>query len=465
MWVTYQDGVYDVTDFVAVHPGGNKILLAAGKAVDPFWAIYAQHKTAHTRTLMAKYRIGTLDAADVAAEAAVAAASSSDVYAADPMRHPAMLVRSAKPFNGEPPSTLLPDAFVTPTELLFVRNHLPVPVVDPATYALTVVGDGLPPQGVRFTLQELAERFPPARVTAALQCSGNRRADMASAKAARGLAWSVGAMGNVEWSGVWLRDVLAAAGASADAVATGAVAHVQFEGLDRDPASGVCYGASIPADKAWDARADVLLATHMNGAPLTRDHGYPVRVVVPGVTGARQVKWLDKIILSSEESLSLWQQKDYKVFPQHMDWDNVDFAAMPAMQEMPVTSAICEPSDGASIPSTAQEVTLKGFAFSGGGRAISRVDVSVDGGASWVTADIVDAPEDATPSRTRSWGWTLWRADVRLPDALRAPGAQLTCVCKAMDVAANTQPESPLSIWNFRGLANNSWHRVNLRVV
>jgi sulfite oxidase len=128
-----------------------------------------------------------------------------------------------------------------------------------------------------------------------------------------------------------------------------------------------------------------------------------------------------------------------------------------------VTSSICEPLDGSSLPAESTEVTVKGFAWSGGGRGISRVDVSVDDGKTWIVADITAQPDDSSPSNSRSWGWTLWRADVPVPQTLRdGPTPELSIVVKAIDAACNSQPETPDSIWNYRGLVNNSWHKVRV---
>lgn len=126
-----------------------------------------------------------------------------------------------------------------------------------------------------------------------------------------------------------------------------------------------------------------------------------------------------------------------------------------------MTSAICEPRAGATLPAGARNVTVAGFAWSGGGRAVTRVDVSADGGRTWTTADLEARPPDASPSLTRSWGWTLWRAEVPLPPGATA-GAGL--VCKAVDSAYNVQPEEPAGIWNYRGVVNNAWHRVDVRI-
>ena len=157
--------------------------------------------------------------------------------------------------------------------------------------------------------------------------------------------------------------------------------------------------------------------------------------------------------------------KDYKAFPPYMSMDSVDFESMPAIQEMPVTSAICDPGEGADVTVDADgEIVVKGFAWSGGGRGIARVDVSADGGNTWFPASDLQTPPDNSPSKTRSWGWTLWKAVVPVSFAPGASAAQAQLVCRAVDVSYNTQPDTPLQVWNFRGLVNNAYHRVNVSV-
>ena len=133
----------------------------------------------------------------------------------------------------------------------------------------------------------------------------------------------------------------------------------KFEGLDYDP-SGTSYGSSIPIGKAMDPRADVILAYEMNGNPIPLDHGYPVRVIVPGVVGARNVKWLGRIIISKEESPAQWQQGDYKGFSPSTTWETVDFSKAPAIQEMPVTSAICVPTSNQKVEVKDGKISVKG---------------------------------------------------------------------------------------------------------
>jgi sulfite oxidase len=466
IWVTYGDGVYDVTDFVESHPGGReKIMLAAGGALEPFWALYAQHSKPAVREILQQFRIGTLRVEDHTAAApssASSAATLGDPYAAEPVRHPALQPITERPFNAEPPAAMLVDKQITPNPLFFVRNHLPVPHIDPARYVLEVKGQGL--RTVHLTLEDMRKLFSQYTVEATLHCAGNRRSEMQRVREAKGLAWGVGAVSNAAWTGVRLRDVLAFAGLPVEARgeridADGAVAearHVQFEGLDQDM-TGTFYGASIPLDRALNPDSDVILAYEMNGEPLPRDHGSPLRVVVPGVVGARSVKWLGRVVVSRDESPNHWQQKDYKAFCPSVDWANVDFSQAPAIQDHPVNSAICSPAPGAVIPDEATEVPVKGYAWSGGGRAIIRVDVSGDGGHSWQTADLKQ-PSNMQPDGKR-WAWTLWEASVPVRrGGRRSP----ELVCKAVDSSYNVQPDSFEGIWNLRGLLGTAWHRVPL---
>lgn len=125
--------------------------------------------------------------------------------------------------------------------------------------------------------------------------------------------------------------------------------------------TGNPYGASISFSKAIDPKSDVLLAYEMNGKTLSRDHGFPIRVVVPGVVGARNVKWLGKIVVSQQESQSHWQQKDYKGFSPSCDWEKVDFSKSPAIQELPVISAICQPGKNESVKVKDGCIQVQGF--------------------------------------------------------------------------------------------------------
>ncbi|CAL4120901.1 unnamed protein product, partial [Meganyctiphanes norvegica] len=446
IWVAYRHGVYDITDMVKEHPGGDKIMIGAGGSVEPFWDLYAVHKSPHVLDWFETFRIGNLSEDDVGAHMV----DSSDPYGNEPRRHVALKPASKTPFNAEPPLNLLVDNLITPNELFYVRNHLPVPDIDPATFALEIEMEDSSEK--TLSLDDI-KSFPKQTITASIQCAGNRRSEMFKVKAGKGLSWGQAAIGNATWSGARLCDVMKHLGYDEN---NSKAQHVQFEGIDVDP-TGTPYAVSIPIEKATDPRGDVLLAYEMNGLPIPRDHGYPLRVIVPGTVGARNVKWLGRIIISEHESDGHWQQNDYKGFAPNVDWDTVDFKKSPAIQELPVISAICDPLEGETIKVIDGKVTFKGYAWSGGGRKIVRVDVSVDGGKNWQAVETLESDSARHP---RAWGWTLWKAQVPVPDGT----SEVQLCVKAIDSQYNTQPENFENIWNLRGVLSNAYNRVNINV-
>ncbi|XP_012223633.1 sulfite oxidase, mitochondrial [Linepithema humile] len=445
IWVTFKEGVYDITEFVDKHPGGSsKIMMAAGSSIDPFWSIFANHKTSEIYSLLESMRIGNISEEDAKNDEN----DLHDPYAKEPSRHKALIVNGSKPFCAEPPSTVLVESFLTPVDLFYVRNHLPVPEIDLKDYTLELAIE----EKIKKTLDFKAiTKYKKYTVTAAVMCGGNRRSDMSKVKKLKGINWSVGAVGNATWAGARLCDVLKDLGINEDEFD-----HVQFEGYDLDP-SGTPYGASIPIAKAMDPKGDVILAYEMNGEPLSKDHGFPIRVIVPGVVGARNVKWLSKICISKKESQSQWQQGDYKGFSPSTDWDNVDFSKSPAIQEMPVISAICDPQNSEVVEVKNGKIQVKGYAWSGGGRKIIRVDVTNDKGKTWHTAHLT---EDLKAKQSRHWSWSLWK--VELPVDKNVNETEIWA--KAVDSAYNVQPESFTNIYNLRGLLCNAYHIVKVKL-
>ncbi|XP_014248665.1 probable sulfite oxidase, mitochondrial [Cimex lectularius] len=446
IWVTFREGVYDITQFVDHHPGGDVILLAAGGSVEPFWLMYGVHKQEHILKILEQFRIGNLDPE----EADEVMKNMEDPYSTDPKRHPALHPNSVKPFNAEPPPEILVGNFLTPQDLFYVRNHLPVPEINSETYELEIEGLGI--QSKTFTLNELKE-LPKHTITATVMCAGNRRSEMSAIKPVKGLNWTHAAIGNATWSGPKLLDVLKSLGLDDNPEAQ----HVQFEGLDTDP-TNTPYGASIPIEKVLDPRGDVILAYEMNGEPLSRDHGFPIRVVVPGIVGARNVKWLGRIILSKEESESHWQRNDYKGFSPSTDWDTVDFTKSPAIQELPVVSAICIPKNGESVKVDNNSIVVKGYAWSGGGRKIVRVDLTIDSGKTWHVANFEGQDNARHPYH---WGWTLWTATIPVDNSSQ----NVEIWAKAVDSNYNTQPESFANTWNLRGVLGNAYHRIKIKLI
>ncbi|XP_044764248.1 sulfite oxidase-like [Coccinella septempunctata] len=445
IWVTFQHGVYDITDFVHEHPGGDQILMAAGNAVDPFWMLYSIHLNSHVLNILERYRIGNLDPKDDHKDVV---RDMSDPFANEPSRHPILKPASKKPFNAEAPENILVQSFLTPNEIFYVRNHLPVPDIDPKDYTLEIEIEGKS-GNLTLSLEEL-KQFPKHSVTATVMCAGNRRSEMHKVKPVKGLNWGAAALGNATWTGASLREVLEKAGLSEHELDK--YEHIQFEAYDTDT-TGSPYGASIPIWKGVDKRGDVILAYEMNGETLPKDHGFPVRVIVPGVVGARNVKWLAKVIVSSTESQSHWQQKDYKGFSPSTDWNNVDYSKSPSIQELPVTSAICQPMNNSTVEVKGGKITAKGYAWSGGGQEIVRVDVSCDGGKTWHVAEFDYHESKKYP---RHWSWTLWSCELPVPKGTE----NMEIIVKAVDSSYNTQPESFENIWNLRGVLNNAYHKI-----
>lgn len=191
-------------------------------------------------------------------------------------------------------------------------------------------------------------------------------------------------------AGSVLQDVAGAAAATtAEAAAELKVRHVWFEGHD-SAGPDKHFLVSVPVLDALSEGSDVLLALHMNGEPLPSYHGYPVRVVVRGHVGVRSCKWLRRIVLAPEEAPSHYQQSDYKMLPPFVDSQlKADWAAVPAMQLLPVQSAICVPAVGQVCEVGADGcIGVEGYAWSGGGVGVIRVEVTADGSDSWTPAEL-----------------------------------------------------------------------------
>ncbi|KAI6671409.1 hypothetical protein NL676_006294 [Syzygium grande] len=379
-------------------------------------------------------------------------------YSQEPPRHPSLLINAKEPFNAEPPRSALVSSYVTPVDLFYKRNHGPIPLVDDLdSYYVTI--HGLIESPKKISMRDIWA-LPKYNVTATLQCAGNRRTAMSKIRKVRGVGWDISAIGNAVWGGAKLADVLELVGVpKLTSVTRSGGKHVEFVSVDKcKEENGGPYKASIPLSQATNPDADVLLAYEMNGETLNRDHGYPLRGVVPGVIGARSVKWLDSINIIAEECQGFFMQKDYKMFPPSVNWDNIDWATRKPQMDFPVQCAICSLEDVNAIQPG--KVKVSGYAASGGGRGIERVDISIDGGKNWVEASRYQKDGIsyvAGDIRSDKWAWVLFEATVDIP-------RDTVIVAKAVDTAANVQPENVETIWNLRGILNTSWHRVQVRV-
>jgi sulfite oxidase len=354
-----------------------------------------------------------------------------------------MVVRSEEPFNAEPPAWVLAGRETTPTDTFYARNHGPFPNIAPNDWRLTV--GGLVETPLTLSLRQLTTNFDQHTVRATLACAGNRRAELLRVWPIPGKdPWEHGAISTAEWSGARLADVLAAAGVHRrDGL------HVEFLAPDiaQEARPVQSYGSSIPLNKA--SSEEVLLAWQMNGQPLPRAHGGPVRVVVRGYIGARSVKWVTAITVRRGPSQNYFQALDYRILPPDADPDTVAEGDGISLSTLPLNCDILTPADGDQVEAGA--LTIRGWAMAGDGRSVERVDVSLDDGQSWRQAELHHAHS--------KWAWSLWSLTI---DIASGP---LRIIARAWDDTAVTQPESPASLWNPRGYGNNSYARVHARVM
>lgn len=435
-WVTYGKNVYDVSKFVESHPGGqDKIMLAAGKGLEPYWNIYKQHTNNPNiiKDFLEPLKIGSLKDYDPNKYK-----NTVDPYINDPTRDTNLEFHSVSPCNAETPKDSIMDNWITPNELWYVRNHHPVPNVDIKNYKLNIINQN---SKLSLSLNDL-KKLKQKKVTTTIQCGGNRRGGLNAIDKTSGTPWNYGAISTAEWEGITLRDLLLLSKVTDDDVVNGKVKHIQFEGDE-----GV--KSSIPAEKAMSIYGDVILAYKMNGEDIPRDHGYPLRLIVPGHVGIRNIKWVKDIKISTEEAEGTWQRGiSYKGLPHYVkDAKQVNIDKVAPIQELPVQSCVVEVDKKEDI------INVKGFAWSGGGRGIIRVDVSPNGGKEWKMAELKQGSEQPL---NKAWAWTFWEATFKTEEI---DNSKKQITCKATDASYNVQPEKLEHAWNIRGLNNNSWHK------
>jgi sulfite oxidase len=330
------------------------------------------------------------------------------------------------------------------------RNHGPIPHLDAATHQVSVYG--LVKKELSLHISDL-QSFPQHSVICALQCAGNRRHTMRTKlKEVSGIDWFDGAVMNCKWTGPLLKDVLERAGINVEDSKL-SEAHVAFSCFQTPTQDDVYYGASIPLSRAMDPDSSILLALQMNDKPLPPNHGAPVRVVTPGIAGARSVKWLDRITIQMCESSSFYQQQDYKILPPEADCKEKAaqwWGRVPSIQDMPVNSVVGVPKSNSKVQRDADGmIEIKGYALpSGANGPVTRVQVSVDGGETWMDTELDQGCEDKDADLR--WAWTLWKARVKVDS-----GKDVTVFSRAYDKSGSTQEKCPE--WNFRGVSYNGW--------
>ncbi|ETI21467.1 hypothetical protein G647_07814 [Cladophialophora carrionii CBS 160.54] len=365
-------------------------------------------------------------------------------------KHPDMLHLLQFPYNGEPPKRLVTAKPITPTSLHFIRNHGGIPDIDADAWELTL--DGLVKHPRKFTLKDLQneELFPRMEKLVTIQCSGTRRVEQIQMYAGEGdeminAPWAEGAIGTSRYVGVSLKKVIKQCGGMAEGGK-----HLEFHGADTYFKQNelMNYLVSVPWSKV--KANEVMLAWEMNGEPLPKIHGYPVRLVVMGYIGARSVKWVYRIRGLAQPTRAPVQSKEYLYFNQQVGKHNQLPVNGIQIQEMPVSSAIMSPWTKQVVVHDGK-IQCQGWAYSGGGRWPERVELSADGGFSWY-----EVPPEKLSAKHK-FAWRTW--EYELPCDVEG---WIEIVVRCWDNSLNTQPLDVRNSWNWGLHVTSSCHRVKI---
>jgi DMSO/TMAO reductase YedYZ molybdopterin-dependent catalytic subunit len=342
-----------------------------------------------------------------------------------------LVVHRAHPLNCETSIPALIGGVVMPNAHFYVRNHFQMPALDPATWRLNV--GGLVERPLCLSLRDLTN-MPSQALVVTLECAGNGRAMFYPP--AEGEQWGLGAVSTAEWTGVPLVEVLDRAGVKANA------REVVFRGADRGELPGktetIGFERSLKLDDARDS--EVLLAYAMNGEPLPIQHGYPLRVVVPGWYAVASVKWLTEIEAIDGPFDGHYQTGSY--FYEHER--NGELVREPATLQR-VRALVTEPKPNEELVSG--DLAIRGVAWSGAA-PISRVEVRI-GTGDWQDARLLSG------RHRHSWQW--WELITRI----RERGEMIIRV-RAFDLAGRSQPADPE--WNRLGYGNNAVQKVPVSI-
>jgi DMSO/TMAO reductase YedYZ molybdopterin-dependent catalytic subunit len=345
----------------------------------------------------------------------------------------AMIVRSARFFDLETPVEFL-NTWLTPVPHFFVRNHMHEPTeLSAETWRLTIGGEVEKP--LTLTLNDLA-KLQSHSVVNTLECAGNGRS--LHRPQVPGIQWGKGAVSTARFTGLRLRDVLH------QAVVKPSGKHVMFRGLDEVPGKVPAFIRSIPIEKALDSHT--LIATHMNGAALTKHHGFPARALVPGWIGAASCKWLTEIKILDSEFVGNFMSPGYRLpnLPVKPG-DSVKPEDTHPVTGLNVKSVISGPTDGSDLKSG--RVNVHGAAWAGEADIV-KVEISVDDGVTWESA-ILAQEQSKYAWRLWNYSWNAKRGDYAIKS-------------RATDSQGRVQPSE--AVWNPSGYLYNAIDEVKIHV-
>lgn len=344
-----------------------------------------------------------------------------------------LLIRSFRFVDLETPVEDL-NSWLTPVPHFFVRNHMHEPSeLDAGSWRVSIGGEVERP--VTLSLADIF-KLPSHSVVNTLECAGNGRGFYRPQ--VPGVQWGKGAVGTARFSGPRLREVLQHAGIKPSGK------HVMFRGMDEVPGKVPPFIRSLPIEKVLDA--DTLLATHMNGAPLTKHHGFPARVLAPGWVGAASCKWLTEIKILPSEFEGNFMNPGYRLPNTPVKpGEAIKPEDTHPLTGLNVKSVITGPLDGSRV--RAGRVSVHGAAWAGEAEVV-KVEVSTDAGASWKTA---------TLGRDHArFSWRLWSYE------WNAMNGDHTILARGTDNQGRTQPAA--GVWNPSGYLYNAVDQVTIHV-
>lgn len=377
------------------------------------------------------------------------------------------------PFNVEPPmSELRKTRFITPSSLHYVRNHGACPRLTWEDHTVLIGGEVS--KKMELSMDELTASAPHREIPVTLVCAGNRRKEQNMIRQTIGFNWGPCGVSTNVYKGVLLRDLLLKAGVSDRNTRGKHVEFIGWEDLPNKVGPGpfpdepwgklVKYGTSIPLARAMNPAYDVMIAWEANGERLQPDHGFPVRLVIPGYIGGRMIKWLKEINVLNHETKNHYHYHDNRILPPHITaeeslkgswWYKPEFI----FNELNINSAIASPLHDEEL-SIAKNIDKKynvsGYAYTGGGRKLTRVEVSIDGGVHWELATL-DRKEKPT-EYGMYWCWTWWDYELNVADLVGCKEIW----CRAWDESNNCQPDHPT--WNLMGMGNNQVFRLKVHM-
>ena len=309
------------------------IMKAAGKDIKPYWDQYTVHHDPKIEKMLDKYFIGYLDKKDIDKLEIENKKVEEEFIDTEKLN-----IKTDFPLNIETKLDILRENYLTPNNIWYIRNHHKNPDIDINNYSLHVTNSNI---SKKYSINDL-KKFSKKEIIVTIQCAGNRRNEFNFINKVLGLTWDGGAISTAKFGGVLLRDVLEDMNININNF--DGDEFVQLYGIDNP------YDSSISLNKVLEQNGDVILAYEMNGEDLPKEHGYPIRIIVPGYSGAKNVKWLHEIKISKEESKSTWQKGiAYKGLPNYIksldDIKNINIDKIPTIETLPVQSIICYPKN------------------------------------------------------------------------------------------------------------------------